>query len=118
MIITVTPPMTDRELLAELRALRDWLRDGQSGIAASNARRRIKQIEQELADRRIDPEVTEHQRARQPGRTRWYVVDVDENSSRDRMLHLDRDCLHLSASKVREATDLEVERLKPCSTCG
>lgn len=109
---------TDNELLVELRAKRDWLRAAQSGMATTITKRRIKEIERELAARGIDLELATESKRVKRELTRWYVIDIDERSARDRMLHLDRGCLHLGPSKIGEATDLELERLKTCSACS
>ena len=108
---------TDNELLADLRAKRDWLRGNPGGMAASTTKRRIREIERELEARGVRVETDVGSRHAQLGRSVWYVVDTRETAG-NRCLHAERTCMHLDESTLREATDYERDHLPVCSTCG
>lgn len=107
--------LTDQALLAELRAKREWLRSNPGGATAAMTKRRIKEMEREAAERRLDTQVSARSRAGL-GLTAWYVVDKEPSTNRS--LHRDRACMHLTDSVVREATEHERDQLAICSTCG
>ena len=98
--------LTDNELLVELRAKRDWLRANPTGMAASTTKRRMKEIERELASRGVDVDAESRSQRSRLALSVWYVVDQQPTTSR--AVHADRDCLHLMDSRVREATQSRV----------
>ena len=112
---------TDKELLFDLVAKRDWLRRNPTGMAALTTKRRIKEIERELEHRGVSVEAPDAG----SGRTGlslsvWYVAVTDKDQPGQR-IHADRDCMHLSGTgiaNVREATESEIARLPICGTCG
>lgn len=113
--------LTDNELLVDLRAKRDWLRRNPTGMAAFTTKRRIKEIERELADRGVNVEAPDAASGR-PGLSLsvWYVA-VNAKDQPAQCIHADRDCMHLSGTgiaNVREATEIEIARLAVCATCG
>jgi hypothetical protein len=108
---------TDNQLLVDLRAKRDWLRANPSGMAAATTKRKMKEIERELERRGIDVDASPQSQRSTLGLSLWYVVDVNETVT-SRSLHADRTCMHLSDSKIREATDYEREHLAICSSCA
>ena len=112
---------TDKELLVDLLAKREWLRRNPSGMAALTTKRRIKEIERELESRGVDvePPSAGSERPRL-GLSSWYVAVNDKGQPRQ-CIHADRGCMHLSDTRlqrVREATEGEIARLPICATCG
>jgi hypothetical protein len=112
---------TDNELLVDLMAKRDWLLRNPTGMAALTTKRRIKEIERELESRGVDFEVLKGGSDRpRLGRSIWYVA-VNDRDQPGQCIHADRDCMHLSDTRidrVREATESEIARLAICATCG
>lgn len=111
---------TDKELLADLLAKRDWLRRNPTGMAALTTKRRIKEIERELESRGVAFERSTVASSPRPSRTIWYVA-VNDRDQPGQCIHAERDCMHLSDTRlerVREATEHEIAHLAICSTCG
>ena len=101
--------MSGQSLVVEWRAKREWLRSNPTGAGAAVTKRRLKQLEREIKELRLDLE-----QAALSSATAWWVTASGVGRSR----HLDRQCLHLSDSVVREATEAELLDLPICSTCG
>jgi hypothetical protein len=112
---------TDKELLVDLLAKREWLRRNPTGIAALTTKRRIKEIERELESRGVDLDAPKAASSRpRLGLSIWYVAVNDKGQPRQR-IHADRGCVHLNDTRlqgVREANEAEIARLPVCSTCG
>jgi len=75
---------TDKELLVDLLAKREWLRRNPTGMAALTTKRRVKEIERELEIRGVDVEAPNAASDRpRLGLSTWYVAvnDKDRDSS-------------------------------------
>ncbi len=114
-------PRTDKELLVDLLAKRGLARRNPTGMAALTTKRRIKEIERELESRCVDSEVSKAGSSRpRLGLSIWYVA-VNDREQPGQCIHADRDCMHLSDTRlqrVREASESEIARLAICSTTG
>lgn len=112
---------SDDELLHDLWAAREWLRQNPICPQAQITKRRIRQLEGELKRRGIDVEAAGETSDRtRLGRSVWFVA-VDTKDRPGDCIHADHDCMHLSdtrSDRVREATESELGRLAPCTTCS
>ena len=118
--MTEVAEMTDNELLIELLAKRDWLRDHSTAVLARSTQRRASEIERELEIRGVDAEGPKASRRGRLSLSRYYVAGAGQ------CLHADRECLLMRGAAeratmadpgIREANEHEVETLRPCSSC-
>lgn len=118
--MTHVTDMTDNALRVELLAKRDWLRGRSPGMLTRSTERRVKEIERELESRGVDAEAPKASRRRRLSLSRYYVAGAGQ------CLHADPDCLLMRGAAerarmadpgIREASEHEVETLRPCSSC-
>jgi hypothetical protein len=112
---------SDDELLHDLWAAREWLRHNPTGMQAEMTKRRIRELERELKRRGVDVEAAGETCGRgRLGRSVWFVAVNSKDRPGD-CIHADPHCMHLSDTRhdrVREATESEIDRLAPCTTCS
>ncbi len=90
-------------------------------MAGLTTKRRIKEIERELESRGVDFEAPKAASGRPRLGLSISYVAVNDRDQPGQCIHADRDCMHLSDTRlqrVREATESEIVRLAICSTCG
>jgi hypothetical protein len=85
---------TNKELLVDLLAKREWLRRNPTGMAALTTKRRIKEIERELESRGVDLDAPKAASGRpRLGLSIWYVA-VNDRDQPGQCIHPDRECMH------------------------
>ena len=118
--MTEVTEMTDNELLIELGAKRDWLRDHSIGVRARSTERRAKEIQRELESRGVDAVSPKASRRGRLSLSRYYVAGAGQ------CLHAHPECLLMRGAAeratmvdpgIREANEHEVGTLRPCSSC-
>jgi hypothetical protein len=112
---------TTTALLADRRGIVEWLRLNPTGVLARSQRKKVREIDEELAERGVDVEAAALE---ERGPIRGFVVFFHNRPGQPRtgsVIHFDQHCdsiKNIPSEDIREATSEELAKLRPCAWCG